>query len=129
MLWDFSIQYDHIIEARRPHILIMEKDKKVCKIINIAIPGDSRVSEKESEKVKKYQDLKREITTIWSVKKVEMIPFVVGPLGTIPKRLDKWTEKIGIKIKTEHIQKTAILGGTKILRKVPETRRELKMPL
>ena len=59
VLWDFNIQYDYIIEARRPDIVIVEKEEKVCKIIDIAIPENSRVAEKEREKVEKYQDLKR----------------------------------------------------------------------
>ena len=29
---------------------------------------------------------------------VKVIPVVVGALGTIPKKFDKWIEKIGIKI-------------------------------
>ena len=110
VLWDFNIQCNHIIEARRPEIVIVEKEEKVCKIIDIAIPGDSRVAEKEREKVEKYQDLKREVARIWSMRKVEVIPVVVGALGMITKNLDKWIEKIGIKMKAEHIQKTTILG-------------------
>ena len=121
VLWDFNIPCDHIIEARRPDIVIVEKEEKVCKIIDIVIQGDSRVAEKEREKVEKYQDLKQEISRIWSIKKVEVIPVVVGALGTITKNLDKWIEKIGIKIKTEHLQKTAILGSARILREVLET--------
>ena len=46
------------IEARRPDIVIVEKEEKVCKIIDIAMPGDSRVAGKEREKVEEYQDLK-----------------------------------------------------------------------
>ena len=101
--------------------MIVEKEEKVCKIIDIAIPGDSRVAEKEREKVEKYQDLKREVARIWSMRKVEVIPVVVGALGMITKNLDKWIEKIGIKIKAEHIRKTTILGTARILRKVLET--------
>ena len=129
VLWDFSMQCDHIIEATIPDVVIVEKEEEVYKIIDIAMPGDNRVAEKEREKVGKYQGLKREIVRIWSMRKVEVIPVVVRALGTIPKRLDKWIEKIGMKIKAEHIQKTAILGTARILRKVLETCKELKMPL
>ena len=52
---------------------------------------------------------------------VEVIPVVVRALRTITKNLGKWNEKIGIKIKAEHIQKTAILRTARILRKVLET--------
>ena len=34
MLWDFNIQCDHIIEARRPDIVVVGKEDKVRKIIN-----------------------------------------------------------------------------------------------
>ena len=34
-------------------MVIVEKEAEVCKIIDIAIPGDSRVAEKEREKVEK----------------------------------------------------------------------------
>ena len=55
VLWDVTIQCDHITEARRPVIVVVEKES------NKAIIVDHRVYEKESEKVQKYQDLKREI--------------------------------------------------------------------
>ena len=57
----------------------------MCKIIDIAVPRDSRVSEKEREKVEKFHDLKREIARIWSMRNVEVITVVVGALGTIKK--------------------------------------------
>ena len=107
VLGDFNIQCDHKIKARRPEIEIVEKAQKVCKVTDNVISGDSRVAEKERENVEKYQDLKREIAKMWSMRKVEAIPVVVGTIGTITKNLDKWIEKIGIKIKAEHIQKTA----------------------
>ena len=63
------------------------------------------------------------------MRKVEVIPVVSGAFETIKKTLGKWLEKIGIKIKTEHIQKIAVLSTARILRKVLETSRGLKMPL
>ena len=98
--------------------MIAKKEEKVFKIIDIAISVDNRVAEKERKKVEKYQDLGREIARIWSMRKVEVIPVVVGALRTMPKTLDKWIEKIGMKIKAEHIEKTVILGTVRILRKV-----------
>ena len=61
MLWDMAIQCDHHIEARRPDIIVMEKDSKKALIIDIAFSEDYNVIEKESEKVEKYQDFRREI--------------------------------------------------------------------
>ena len=42
ILWDFSIQTDHVIEARRPDLVVVDKERS-CKIIDFAVPGDSRI--------------------------------------------------------------------------------------
>ena len=34
MLWDFNIHCDHIIEPRRPDIVVVGKEDRVRKIIN-----------------------------------------------------------------------------------------------
>ena len=48
LLWDFSIRTDHHIEARRPDLVLVDKSKKSCRIIDLAIPEDSGVKEKEA---------------------------------------------------------------------------------
>ena len=53
------IQCDIEIKARQPDIALVNKNEKSCAIIDIAIPGDIRVSEKEQKKIEKYQELKR----------------------------------------------------------------------
>ena len=84
ILWDFSIQTDHVIEARRPDLVVVDK-KRICKITDFAVPGDSRIEEKEKEKIEKYQDFGRELLEIWNVE-VKIIPLVVSSLGAIPKQ-------------------------------------------
>ena len=63
-MWDFSIQTDHVKEARRPDLVVVDKKRRTCKIIDFAVPGDSRIEEKEKEKIEKYQDLRRELQKI-----------------------------------------------------------------
>ena len=58
ILWDFTKQCDHMIEARRPDIVVVDKVKKETVIIDVAIPGDTRVCDKEREKIEKYSLLK-----------------------------------------------------------------------
>ena len=55
ILWDFSIHIDHVKEARRPDLVVVNKKKRSCKIIDFAIPVDSRIQEKEKDKIEKYQ--------------------------------------------------------------------------
>jgi hypothetical protein len=52
ILWDFMIQCDRYIEHRKPDILVVDKLARKCVIIDIAIPGDSRILKKEEEKLR-----------------------------------------------------------------------------
>ena len=111
-MWDFSIQTDHVIEARRPDLVVVDK------IIDFAVPGDSRIGEKGKHKIEKYQDLGRDLQKIWNVK-VKIIPLVVGSSGAITKQLGR-LKQIGITVGTAQVQKTVLLGTARILRKVLE---------
>ena len=64
ILWDFSIQTDHVIEVRRPDLVLVDKKERSCKIIDFAVPRDSRIEEKKKDKIEKYQDLGRELQKI-----------------------------------------------------------------
>ena len=86
LLWDFNIRTDHNIEARSPDLVLVDKSKKSCHIIDVAIPEDSGVKEKEFEKVEKYQNLARELRRMWEVK-TNVVPIILGALGTVPLRL------------------------------------------
>ena len=112
---------DHIMEARRPDIVVVEKDSNKAIIVYIASPWDHRVYEKESEIVEKYQDLKREIRKLWGTRRVEVVLVVVGALSAVRKRLNTWLDKLGITINTGLLQKTALLGTAWTLRKVLES--------
>ena len=54
ILWDFFIQTDHVIEVRRPDLVVVDKKERSCEIIDFAVPGNSRIEEKERDKIKKY---------------------------------------------------------------------------
>ena len=58
-MWDFSIQAGHVIEAWRPDLVVVDKKEKSCKITDFAVPGDSKIEEKEKDKIEKYQELGR----------------------------------------------------------------------
>ena len=53
ILWDFTLQCDHMIEARRPDIAVVDKVKKETMIIDVAIPRNTKVCDKEREKIEK----------------------------------------------------------------------------
>ena len=86
ILWDFTVQTGHIIQARRPDMIVIDKETNKAQVIDFAIPYDSRVDSKEMEKIEKYQDLVRELKRLWDMK-VVVIPIALGALGTTPKTL------------------------------------------
>ena len=50
-----------MVEARRPDTVVVDKVKKETMSIDVAIPGNTRVCDKEREKIDKYSLLKDEI--------------------------------------------------------------------
>ena len=62
--------------------------------------------------------LKGEITRMWGMKKVIVIPLVAGVLGAISTGFQKYVAAIGIKMKVEQAQKTALCGTARTLRLV-----------
>ena len=118
ILWDVMIQCDREIKARKPDIVVVNKNERSCAIIDIAIPGDIRVSEKEKENIQRYQELKRKIKRILNIRSIKVIPVVVGKLGSTSKKLKKCLEELGVVVSTALLKKTALLGTSRILRKV-----------
>ena len=118
-MWDFSIQTDHVIEAQRPDLVVVDKKERSCKIIDFAVPRDSRIEVKEKDNTKKYQELGSELQKTWNVK-VKIIRLVVGSLGAIPKQFGNRLKQTGITAGTAQVQKTVLLGTARIFRKVLE---------
>ena len=92
-------------------------EKAQTYIIDVAIPGDARIVQKEQEKIEKYQHLKVEVERLWE-RKATVVPVVIGALGAVPKGLTKHLKTLGIdKISPAQLQKAALLGTAHILRK------------
>ena len=66
LLWDFDIETDHLISARRSDLIIInnnnnnnnnnnkKESERACKIVDFAVPADYRIKLKEYEKKDKY---------------------------------------------------------------------------
>ena len=111
LLWDFEIQTNHLISARRPDLVIINNNK-------------NKKKEKESKKKDKYRDLARELKKLWSMK-LMVISVVIGALCTVIKGLVKGLEDLKIRGGVKTIQAKALLGSAKILRRVLETWKDL----
>ena len=113
------MQTDQVTEARRPDMVIIGKIKNECKIIDFACSFDSKIEEREKDKMKGCNNLKRELKRIWDMP-VKVIPVVVGALGTTPKKSKQRLSDIGIETRIVELQKTTILYSARILRNVLE---------
>ena len=120
LLWDFDIHTDHLISATRPNLIIINKKKRICKIVNFAVPADHRIKLRECEKKDKYLDLARELKKLWNMK-VSIVPIVIGTFGTVTEGVLKGLEDFEVGGRVETIQTTALLKTTRILRRVLET--------
>ena len=76
------------------------------------------MKDKELEKLEKYQLLTDEIAKVWRMRKVIVVPVVIGALGAVSVNFNEYMRQIGVNVRLEIIQKTASLGSAKILRKV-----------
>ena len=120
LLCNFNIQTDHLIPARRPDLIINNKKKRICKIVDFAAPADHRINLKECEKKDKYLDLARELKKLWNMI-VTFVPIVIGAFGTITKGLLKGLEDLEFGRRVETVQMTALLRTFRILRRILET--------
>ena len=56
----------------------------------------------------------------WQLKNVKVVPVVIGALGSLTKDFDNWMEKLELPSNVGAIQKTALLGTARVLRRVLE---------
>ena len=85
LLWDFDKQTEHLTYARIPDLIIINRKKRICKIVDFAIPVDHRIKLKEREKKDKYFNLAKELKKNWNMK-VTIIQIVIGAFDTVTKR-------------------------------------------
>ena len=61
LFWDFEIQTDHLISARRPDRVMVKRKKRIYRIVGFAVSADHWVKLKECKMRNKYKDLAREL--------------------------------------------------------------------
>jgi hypothetical protein len=79
--------------ANRPDIIVVKNKEKNCLLIDVAIPSDKNVIQKEAENKLKYKNLRIEIQKMCNMK-FFVIPVVIGATGIVSKSLQKYLETI-----------------------------------
>ena len=111
LLWNFEIQTDHLILARWPDLIIINKKKKKKKKKELA-----ELWTFLSQLTKEYLDLAKELKKLWNMK-VIVIPIVISALGTVSEGLVKGLKDLEIRGREETIQTTALLWLARILKR------------
>ena len=118
VLWDWHVDGSpNLSQKTRPYNNQKKKKKRICKIVDFAVPANHRIKLKECEKKNKYLDLARELKKLWNIK-VTIIRIVIDAFGAITKGLLKTLEDLEVGGRVETIQTIALLRTARILRKV-----------
>jgi len=117
VLWNQAVHTDREVTANRSDIIIKNNKEKICTLIDVAIPADRNVAQKEAEKKLKYKSLCIEIQRMWNLK-CTIVPVIIGAIGIVTRSSRKNFETVPGKHSIDSLQKTAILGTSHIIRKV-----------
>ena len=117
MMWDTTISTAANIKANRPDICLRNKKTNTCLLIDISCPANGNIGKKHAEKLAKYRELQEEISGMWHCRTL-LVPVVLGVLGTVQADIARWLYIIPGHDHMQHLQKTVLLGSTRILRKV-----------
>ena len=118
ILWDSPVITDRHVPCNKPDIVIQEMKKSDrCQIIDVAIPSDYNIQKKATEKMSKYVNLQIKCQRLW-IKKVEVIPVIMGANGIVYKKIKKSVGRISGHHNIDSLHRSAILGTAHILRKV-----------
>jgi len=113
-MWDAPVVTDWTILANQPDTVLHDKKEKTCLLINIAIPHDSNVNTKETEKLSKYKDLEIQVSRMRKVK-TKIVSLITGALGTSKMGLDKNFQLLpGHPLATE-LQKITLMSTAHII--------------
>ena len=85
--WDKKIKVSSPVVNNRPDIVVWDRDKKSCFIIDICIPLDVNVEREEKAKRDKYMILAGGLQRLYSDYSFIVIPIVLGATGYVPKSL------------------------------------------
>ena len=98
VLWNQAVHTEREVTANRPDVIIKNKKQKICTLIDVAIPADRNVVQKEAEEKLKYKSLCIEIQRMWNLI-CTIIPVIFGATGIVTRSLKKNLEAVPGKIR------------------------------
>ena len=117
ILWDFGSFTNIRVQSNRPDIVVFLKNCHRILFVEISCQADVNVFDKESEKVKKYQPLAREVASCYN-QPVDIIPIVFEHTGIVSCHQQKYLKKLPCYSDSlfQQLQQAALLGTISISR-------------
>ena len=111
--WDQKVVTPTTLEHSRPDLVVIDHQNRKHTFVDFSVPFDANVVRKEDQKIQTYARLATEVS------RMKKVPIVIGALGVVSKRLQKWLRKLGIQNDViGGLQTATIIGSAAILRKV-----------
>ena len=123
LVWDFEFNLWKTTTARRPDLILEDKEKKYIWISDMECPQEINTVEKSNEKQTEYRQLAFELRERRVGYNVVVVPLVIGALGGRVKEAIQQIERIfgkrdwGKRIVGE-MQKTILMDSESIIHKV-----------
>jgi hypothetical protein len=100
-------------------MVVWNKDKRTCHIVEVGIPLDKNVDEVETTKQSKYVPLAVNLKRAYPEYTFECVPIVVGALGLVTKNLPEHLMILGFDKRKAHrmikkIAEKVVLGTVRI---------------
>ena len=115
--WDRRVETVRGCEHNRPDVVVIERSERKWTLIDFSVPMDLNVEKKEREKCDNYEPLASEIRKVYKVR-TEIVPVVIGALGTVPKGLAGNLKKLGVPDVIGCLQTSALLGTVRIIKSI-----------
>ena len=123
LLWDFEFRTRKKTRARRPDLILEDKEVKQIFIVDMSCPMEGNVDAKRSAKLKKYRQLAFETRERRKNYTVEILPLIVGSLGGGGNKNWEMIQKVCGKDRKDilaEMTKVALWEGESMIRKIDE---------
>ena len=117
--WNAPVKLPNTVEHNRLDLIVWNTDSKLCTIVEVCIPLDTNVTLRSTWKEKLYMPIISEMSRVYKNYTFEIIPIVIGALGTVPSSLSVSIHRLKIretrfKPLLRRIQRAALIGSLKI---------------
>ena len=118
--WDVPIPTDKEIVARHSDVFLQDKGNRQLYLIEMAVAWDSLQVERRAEKLSKYGDLCADLRRQFPGYRLDVVPVVIGVLGTVTHHLVRDLGHLPTAAKTESqiegMQRSVLCSSVWILR-------------